>query len=86
MLQKRLEDGATLLRKTPRLFKFLEFHRGLQCVLSGNPVLLLATGRTGHKGKPPGRRRLGGLWENLLDLSHNLYPVDTIALLHIKSA
>jgi hypothetical protein len=54
-----------------------EFHRGLQCGLSGNLVPSLATRRKDLKGKPPWRRRSGGLWENLLDLSHNFYSMDT---------
>jgi hypothetical protein len=32
----------------------------------------------GLNGKPPLRRRCGGTWENLLDLSHNFYSIDTI--------
>jgi len=40
---KEARRSVISVRKTPRLFPFREAGWGLQCGLSGNPVLLLVT-------------------------------------------
>jgi len=47
--------------------------QGLQYELSGNPVPSAATYGNNLKGKPLGWRHPVIVWENLLDLSHNIY-------------
>ncbi|MBO8137287.1 MAG: hypothetical protein H0Z40_04025 [Desulfotomaculum sp.] len=48
--------------------------RGLQCGLSGNLAPVTVTAGKDLKGKPPVWRQLVVFWENLLDLSRNIYP------------
>jgi hypothetical protein len=63
-------------RKTPRLSAVVLSSTcwGLKCGLSGNLALFLATNRTGLKGNHQNGDILVPGWENLLDLSHNIYP------------